>query len=264
MRPQIQSQPGIILKKIAYGEADEIITVLLKHDGIRRFFVPSSRKSKKRFQGLIDNFSHLNFFYKPSDKSLWHVQGVEEVGDSLNTWKSLQHFAFGSFLAELICEFTPEGDSDHGIYNLWVEMVQVISDQCSVVRQNAGQKLTTVHCLLSTYSHYLIKLFEHTGYALELTQCVNCGEKKLPDRVLLDYLRGGLMCQDCEPSTLDSNISKFPKTIFTMFDHSNSTVDINEEQGIQLLQQLTQFSHNIMQKQSRAANFFINSLIKTL
>jgi len=108
MKPQFQAQTGIILKKLSYGEADEIITVLLKDDGIRRFFVAGSRKSKKRYQGLIDHFSHLKFHYRPNNKGLWRLQDVDLVklnGQSI--WKSMENFSFGNYVAELICEFTP-------------------------------------------------------------------------------------------------------------------------------------------------------------
>ena len=52
------------------GEADEIITVLLADHGLQKFFVGGSRKSKKRFRGVVDHFSRLKMEYKSKDCGL--------------------------------------------------------------------------------------------------------------------------------------------------------------------------------------------------
>lgn len=250
MKPEFQSQTGIILKKLSYGEADEIITVLLKDEGIRRFFVAGSRKSKKRYQGLIDHFSHLNFHYRPNHKGLWRIQDVDIVpGNGHAVWKSMENFSFGNYMAELICEFTPEAVNDHQLYDLWIEM---------------SEKLTTDNCLppfakatagkLTTYSNYLIKIFQTTGYALELNRCVICGKNHLPKTVIFDHVRGGLICMDCAPSTQGSGRIRLSLDIFRESD------SVPKEQWQQLLKQLTEFSQNIMQKKSKAAGFFLSTL----
>jgi len=121
---EIRKQAGIILRKISYGEADEIVTVLFEGDGVRRLFASSSRKSRKRFAGLIDVFANLEFHYSVGTSSLGRLQKASEIQSqvSLRFWeKDLLVFSFFSYLAELICEFNPEEASADGLYYLWNE-----------------------------------------------------------------------------------------------------------------------------------------------
>jgi len=117
----LETQEGVILKKIPYSEADEIVTVLLKSDGIRRFFVPGSRKSKRKFAGLIDYFAHLKLTYNKSHKGLWRlVEANSRPGTTQAT--DIIKYAFSNMFAELICEFTPEAVDDDELYELWNQL----------------------------------------------------------------------------------------------------------------------------------------------
>lgn len=121
---EIRQQAGIILRKIPYGEADEIVTVLFEGDGVRRLFASSSRKSRKRFAGLIDAFAHLEFHYSIGASSLGRLQKATEIQTQIGSrfWeKDLRVFSFFSYLAELICEFNPEESDADGLYDLWKE-----------------------------------------------------------------------------------------------------------------------------------------------
>lgn len=148
----IQVSPGVILKKQDYSESDEIITVLLKNGGVRKFFVSGSKKSKKRYQGLIDNFAWLNFHYQTGSKGLSRVQIVEQIAGSCRIQGDLPSFAFSSYLAELICEYMPEAVVDHNLYELW-QHVQV------ELLQNGFSLMLVIQ--------YLLIFFEQAGYALK-------------------------------------------------------------------------------------------------
>lgn len=143
--------PGIILKKIPYSEADEIITVLLKGDGVRRFFVRGSRKSKKRYPGLIDHFAHLRFEYKSSPKGLWMLTGVQALSQGCHEPLTMKAYALLAYLAELITEFVPEGDGDHDLYPLWLSWLD------EARRKDLKESLV---------SRYLTQFFAKVGYAL--------------------------------------------------------------------------------------------------
>ena len=49
---------GIVLKSMAYGEADVIVTYLTADLGIRKGFAKSARKIKSRFGGSLEPFTH--------------------------------------------------------------------------------------------------------------------------------------------------------------------------------------------------------------
>lgn len=145
------STPGIILKKIPYSESDEIITVLLKDEGVRRFFVRGSRKSQKRYPGLIDYFAHLKFQYRPNSKGLWSLGEVQSLTQDHLGQLSMQGYALLAYLAELIVSFVPEGDGDHDLYSLWLSL-------SADVRKKTLEESLVNKCLT--------RFFAKVGYAL--------------------------------------------------------------------------------------------------
>lgn len=114
-------QEGIVLKKMAYSEADEVATILLKNEGIQKFFVPGGRKSRKRFAGLIDHFAHITVTYQRRARGLWRLLEVSARG-SRKPVTDLSHYAFAHFFSELICLFTPESVYVGEIYVLWLKL----------------------------------------------------------------------------------------------------------------------------------------------
>ena len=121
------SKTGVILKKNPYGESDEIVTILFEGaEGVRRVFAPASRKSKKRFSGLIDVFATLNFEVRVPQDGMWRLQSADDSNSAVSNrfWQSdLSSYAFFSYVAELICEFMPEALHNAALFCLWQEAV---------------------------------------------------------------------------------------------------------------------------------------------
>lgn len=244
----MQSQSGIILKKIPYGDADEILTVLLKEDGVQRFFVAGSRKSKKKYQGLIDHFAHLKLQYMPSHKGLWRLTGVDiDDSSSIQVWRKMEAFAIGSFFAELIHELMPEAVHDHRLFDLWLDLQS---------RLGSGENI-----LLAAAQAFL-HLFEITGYALELRSCVVCENILNSEIVALDVLRGGVTCSLCESPAArpEDKVSKAFLNLLCSDDAEQNKV-LSSELGV-YFRFITAFAQQVMQKKSRAAPFFLATLVK--
>lgn len=151
---EILRQAGVILRKLPYGEADEIVTVLFENDGVRRLFATGSRKSRKRFAGLIDQFGNLEFQYRLGPGTLGRLQNAAEIATTVGArfWeKDLRIFAFFSYLAELICEFHPEEANADGLYFLWNDTVAAFQSRDFSLAVAVGA---------------LAKAFEIFGYAV--------------------------------------------------------------------------------------------------
>lgn len=131
--PQFFTQPAIILKKMPYGEAHEILTVLFKEGGVRRLFVRNSKNSKKRFAGILDHFTHLQLTYSTHSQGLWSLDEASPLAgkQDLNLfWRDdLKVYGFFNFLAEMICEFSPEDAEDPHLFDLWSQTVLYLKQQ---------------------------------------------------------------------------------------------------------------------------------------
>ena len=242
MNSLLEKKNGIILKKMPYAESDEIITVLLQGEGLRRFFVKGSRKSKKRFAGLIDYFAHLQFIYKKGDAGLGKVFEVEIAQPQSNRalLKETSYFAWVNYLSEIICECIAEGDGDHGLYDLWHQM------QDEAAKSLFNQQNITF---------YLLNFLEMAGYAPDLNACSDCGYDLGDKTIFFDVKRGGLVCASCHPE-LPHDLALNTQVLQTIqnkevLSHSNKNI------WNPLLRDLILFSENIMQKKSRSAAFLL-------
>jgi DNA repair protein RecO (recombination protein O) len=247
-------EEGIILKKIPYSEADEIITVLLKTGGVRRLFVAGSRKSRKRFQGLIDLFSLLKFQYRSNPHSLGRLQKVEELERDIHAanarfWeKDLLAYAYFSYMAELICEFTLEEIQANDLFDLWGEAVRGFQDRPFSAVSAAS---------------YLIRIFTDFGYALELNQCASCRGTEPNPAFYFVPEKGGLMCGAC------AALARVPQT-FTVSQELLQAMRASpqtpvrsvslEKEAAFAIRRVLSFSHQILQKKTRAEGFFLQML----
>lgn len=132
-------QDGIVLDTRPYGESDLIVTVLLKQDGLRRFFVRGARRSQKRFGGLLDRFAVLEFFYRPKSEGLWQLNEVNpsagfnrELVDAMRN--QLEYFALLGLLSEVIIAFAWEEMPAGCLYKLWLGVVMALNEGHGVLR----------------------------------------------------------------------------------------------------------------------------------
>lgn len=220
-------QEGVVLRKIAYGEADEIVTVLFREDGVRRLFAAGSRKSKKRFGGLIDAFARLSFECRPSDSGLWRLYGVEEAGKAgaARFWeRDIRTYAFFNYLAELICECMPEAVRAGDVFSIWLDATEVFA-----AREFAAEEAFAV----------LIRLWAAFGYEMNLGDCASCGGKAGEGAVFAPQ-SGGVLCAACARAQRVSGADPAVPS-----------------QGIK---SLASFSHLILQKRPKAEEFFLRSI----
>mgnify|MGYP006893797272 FL=1 len=81
------------------------------------------------------------------------MQSVDELPTSVGfkIWRELSHFAFGSFLAELIEGLMPEASIDHDLFMLWCELETDL--------QSEGMSFDLA-------TSYLKKVLAQAGYAV--------------------------------------------------------------------------------------------------
>lgn len=144
---------GLIVKKIPYGDADEIITVLFQNSGLRRLFVTGSRKSKKRFTGLIDHLAHLKFDYIIRTEGLSRVKSVIEIDPHFSdTLKNIETFALVHYLLELILSLTAEEAPLPELYQLLLSLPKTLM-------QEGFQRKNVIS--------YTLQVLEYCGYAVD-------------------------------------------------------------------------------------------------
>jgi DNA repair protein RecO (recombination protein O) len=113
-----QSYQSIILKKTAFNEADEIITVLTLENGKMRFLAKSIKLSKSKLQNNLQSLFLVNLRIAKSQSKLSKVIGSEVI----NPFAALRENLFAIKPAYVACElcikFLPDEQKADASYNL--------------------------------------------------------------------------------------------------------------------------------------------------
>lgn len=244
----LTTQPGIILRKSPYSEADEIVTVLLREGGVQRFFAAGSRKSKKSFAGLVDHFAHLNLKFTPRHEGLWRLLGAEEgAGAVPSPWQEPRNFALASYLAEVVCAFTPAAVHSEDLFRLWLE-----------VAEQLARAPATPAFVVRTLARFLA-LF---GYAIAWWRCAGCGGVAVAPYAF-DAVRGGPICLGCLDPVAQNDL--YPPALI---DYVASQIvvanqDLPPRHAENLVYQLARFTALILQKPVRSEDFLMQTLVTT-
>ena len=186
---------GLILKETKVGEADKILTLLIK--GIGKMSV--SARGARKTQGMLSSgtsvFTYADFTLKSGSKYYYLVQA--DIIESFYTLtKELDNLAYASYMLELADKTTMEEVPADNTLRLTINLLKKIADK------KLNPKLAA--------SIYELKLLQYSGFMPYLHCCVRCGKRH-------DNIIGmqGVLCTDCaggEYNTLTVNET----TIYTM------------------------------------------------
>lgn len=170
---------GIVLKTLALGEADLVVTFLTRDFGVVNAFAKSPRKSKSRFGSSLEplTFSRISFWGK-EDAALPRLTQSDILEPFQSLRSSLGLFLKVSEIIELTLNFIPERDASKRVCRLLLNTLKSMESG-----SDAG--------ILTLY--YKMKLLESAGFLPRLNGCGRCGKKG--DCFFLSH--GTILCSDC-------------------------------------------------------------------
>jgi len=188
MKQGVQQLEAIVMRMVDYGESDRIITLLTPNHGRISSFAAHSRKSKRRFNGGLDLFSHLSATVYPpksSQSHLWRMSKVELINPHFELRKDLKRLAIASYLAEGLVMLGGEGDPQPLLFSWWKTTLAKLSDPLD---------------MFGADFRYDLELFALCGFAPRWNSCTVCSKKPQGERLFFSYQRGGIVCQNCRSS----------------------------------------------------------------
>jgi DNA repair protein RecO (recombination protein O) len=181
---QLYRDDGVVLRTQKLGEADRIITVLARKTGRVRAVAKGVRRTKSRFGGRLEPFTHVDLMLYPG-RSLDVITQAEVIR------------AYGTPLA-----------ADYPRYTSGVAMLETAERLMPVDKEpSLRQFLLLIGGLraLGEAGHdprlvldaYLLRSLAVAGYAPALEQCARCGSPgALPAFAIA---AGGMVCASCRP-----------------------------------------------------------------
>ena len=173
---------GLVLREIAVGENDKLLTVLTAREGKITLSAKGARSMKSKVLPLCRLFTYANFEYYEKNDRRWVAGG--SVNDSffgLNA--DMQGFALASYIVQVASEITGEGVEAADVLRMTLNTLYAIE-----------KKLAPYDQIKAVYEWFAAMV---SGYLPELDTCAICGKDVCGD-AWLDVMNGGVICAECQ------------------------------------------------------------------
>jgi DNA repair protein RecO (recombination protein O) len=172
---------GIVLRTHKLGEADRIVVLLTQGEGKVRAVAKGVRKTKSRFGGRLEPFSHV-------DLSLYRGRGELDTVTQAEVIHSFRHLreqydlvTAGAAMLEVVDLLAQEREASLRLYLLVLRALRAL---------DAGPGDPSL-----VLDAFLLKLMALEGYRPALEQCAVCGEAG--PFLRFSIARGGAVCERC-------------------------------------------------------------------
>jgi len=110
---------ALVLRAIAYGEADAVVHLLVRGRGRISAFARGARSSRKRFGGALEPFQRVEALVAEREgQELWALREARVVEAHPRLRDDLHRIAHAGYAAELIHELTRAGQPADALFAL--------------------------------------------------------------------------------------------------------------------------------------------------
>ena len=174
---------ALVLRSIAYGDADAVVQLLVRGRGRIAAFVRGARTSRKRFGGALEPFGRIEALLAEREgQELWALREATVVEGHRKLRDDLPRIAHAGYACELAHDLTRAGEPADALFKLLEEFL---------TRLEAGAATS------ARLRAFELLALEASGLAPELAACARCGGEVLPGRATCDPDAGGLTCLGC-------------------------------------------------------------------
>jgi DNA repair protein RecO (recombination protein O) len=178
----LRRDQGIVLRSYPFGEADRVVVILSPNNGKLRTVAKGIRKTKSRFGGRLEPFTHVDLVLYEG-RNLDTITQVSAIEVFPSVRSDLDRVLAAGAMVEAIDLVSSEREPSHRLFLLLQRGLRALD------AGNGGADLVT---------SFLLKLSEIIGFAPALDRCAACGKSDIPLRFSLS--EGGAICTSCRPA----------------------------------------------------------------
>jgi DNA repair protein RecO (recombination protein O) len=173
-------EEAVVLRKLDYGEADRIYTLLTREHGKVGAIARGVRKSSSKLASALEVYSQV-------DVQLAHGRNLDVIAQVERKRKprvdaDLERTSRAALIAELAERMTEDRHPVEGLYELTVWALDELAAESEPRRAGA---------------FFLSAALELMGYAPRLTECASCGKPLREAAHPFSAAAGGFLCPDC-------------------------------------------------------------------
>jgi DNA repair protein RecO (recombination protein O) len=175
----IRHDQGIVLRSFPFGEADKVVVLLSPNHGKLRTVAKGIRKTKSRFGGRLEPFSHVDLVLYEG-RNLDTITQVSMIEPFHDLRSDLDRVIAAGTMVEVADAVAQENESSIRLFLLLQRGLRAL---------DAGPE----HPDLVT--SFLLKAADTIGVAPSLDQCAGCGRSD--DLRRFSFAAGGVLCERC-------------------------------------------------------------------
>ena len=187
-RPKIYDTEAIVLRAMPLGEADRLLTLFTPGMGKLKATARGVRKVTNKLGGHLDLLTRSSLTLHIG-KSLDTVSSADTLEAFESAKRDLPRLSRAVYVSELIDAFNPLEAPNPTVYSLFVEGLRTLGTEAD----------------LDLILRYIeLQLLNHTGFFMELVQCVECQGQVTPNDHAFSPRAGGILCYSCQTSYADA------------------------------------------------------------
>ncbi len=173
---------AVVLRHADWGEADQLLTLYTREQGMLRALAKGARKMTSRKGGHLQPFTQITV-QLAKGRDLLIVTQVETVNAFLPLHDDLVKLGYASYAVELLLRFSYEEEGGNPtLFRLLVETLDRIEKESEA---------------WLAVRYYEMRLLDAVGFRPQLFECANCGREILAEDQFFSFTAGGVICLRC-------------------------------------------------------------------
>lgn len=204
-RPSSRRGPGerfasdaLLLRKVAYGEADAVVTFFTEARGVVTAIARGARKSVRRF-GALEPLHLLRVTLEEKvGVELGVLTEAQLARPRLGLLASLERIEIASMALQWVRRASPPRVAEPALWRDVNALLDALDQGQDVVDGESiegEERAATPRAQLAAMG---LRLLQGAGWGLQLEWCVRCGRECAPEATAcIDAAEGGLVCRAC-------------------------------------------------------------------
>ncbi len=173
---------AVVLRHADWGEADRVLTLYTREQGIVRALAKGARKVTSRKAGHLQPFTHITI-QLAKGRDLLIVTQVETINAFLPLHDDLNKTSYAAYVVELLLRFSVEDEGGNP------SIFKLLTDTLERIEKDPDSWLAI--------RYYEMRLLDAVGFRPHLFECANCSREILPEDQFFSFTAGGVICPRC-------------------------------------------------------------------
>jgi len=176
---------AVVLRSMRYGEADRILHLYTPMRGRVSAIAKGVRRTRSRFGGRLEPFSHVDLQLHEGRSDLLTVTGADTIHAHAGLRDDGAALDCAGRACDAIARLFESGDAHPEVFHLLCNELRLLQDQPGMAT-------------LANQLAFRLKLLVAAGFGPQLSACASCGERE--HLAGFSGAAGGVVCEACEAS----------------------------------------------------------------